>query len=162
MTVANGNRLATGTKRVGPVRVVLFVAFIAAVLAAAVGSAFGPAWAAADAMAFLLASAAVAFGKRRHIDALIRSTAGLAVLFGFFSLSFTSLAFPMVALIHGRSGGSSAALLCAGISAGVGVLIVSAFWPMQLRYYAALRTRADKARPLAARYQSRPRDRNRR
>jgi hypothetical protein len=49
-------------------------------------------------------------------------------------------------------------LLCASISAGVGVLIVTAFWPMQLRYYAALRTRADKARPLAARYQSRPRD----
>lgn len=159
MTAASGNRPVTGAKRVGPVRATLFVAFVAALLAAAVGSAFGPAWAAADAMAFLLASAAVAFGKRRHIDALIRSTAGLAVLFGFFSVSFTSLAFPMVALIHGRSGGSTAALLCAGISAGISVLIVTAFWPMQLRYYAALRSQADKARPLAARYQSRPRDR---
>ncbi len=159
MTVMSGRRPVAAAKPVGPVRAGLFVAFIAALLAVMVGGAFGAAWGAADAIAFLLVSAAVAFGKRRHVEALIRSTAGLAVLFGYFSLSFTSLAFPLVALVHGRSGHDSAAWLCAGISAGVGVLIVAALWPMQLRHFAALRARADKARPLADRHQSRPRDR---
>jgi hypothetical protein len=64
----------------------LFIAFIAVIFAPTIGAEFGATRAAADAVVHFLVCAVLAFRKRRHIKALIRSAAGLTAVFGYNSL----------------------------------------------------------------------------
>ena len=150
-----GNPPGTAKQPMGPVRTTLFVVFVAAVFAVVVGAELGVAWAAADAVVCFLLSAAFAFTKRRHLEALSRSAAGLALAFGFLTLTYTWAFLPWVGYFVGGLGHGSA-WECVGITAGIGALLTAALWRGQLRRFAELRARADRLRPLAARDDARP------
>src|SRR5579859_4224352 len=97
MDVTRGGSPPGGAKRpMGPVRMTLFVVFVAAAFGVVVGAEFGVAWGAADAVVCLLLSAAFAFTKRRHLEALSRSKAGLAVAFCFLTVTYTWAFLPWV------------------------------------------------------------------